>query len=201
MKLVAAPDDDEERCAAVDAMRGVATHHTENSCLAADTGVIAAIAPFVQDTGCPLKLRTSAWNLLNILATNVVAAHPSIVDAGLLPLLIREITGKLMDEPEAALDTGLSALTAQADTEASCKSADFAAPEYDELRGRLRSLAGKKTVVVMRGLPGSGKTYVTEMIQKDVGAVCSADVYFQQESGGEYSFDVAKIRDAHRYCR
>ena len=71
LNLVAGRTDcgDAAGVAAFDAMRGVATHHSENSVLVADSGVVATIARLVADG--TLKLRTAAWNLLNILATNV----------------------------------------------------------------------------------------------------------------------------------
>lgn len=52
-------------------------------------------------------------------------------------------------------------------------------------------------VVVMRGLPGSGKSTYTASIAGEV-VVCSADFFFMVE--GEYRFDPTKIGSAHRAC-
>jgi predicted kinase len=52
--------------------------------------------------------------------------------------------------------------------------------------------------IIMRGLPGAGKS---RWISKVVGgrpAVVSADDYFMQ--GDEYRFDPKKLGDAHRQC-
>lgn len=52
-------------------------------------------------------------------------------------------------------------------------------------------------IMIMRGLPGSGKsTYIRENFP---GAeVCSADHFFMED--GEYRFDPAKIGEAHGGC-
>ncbi|XP_063867241.1 2',3'-cyclic-nucleotide 3'-phosphodiesterase-like isoform X2 [Scylla paramamosain] len=54
---------------------------------------------------------------------------------------------------------------------------------------------------IMKGLPGSGKTFIGEVIQevyKDT-CVCSADHYFMQD--GVYEFDREKLKEAHEYCQ
>jgi predicted kinase len=54
-----------------------------------------------------------------------------------------------------------------------------------------------KTVVILRGAPGSGKS---TFIQKNISDViiCSADDYHMKN--GEYKFDVNNLRNAHREC-
>jgi len=63
-----------------------------------------------------------------------------------------------------------------------------------------------KRVIIMRGLPGSGKsTYrrlvaaVYEMCQGYKIVVCSADDYFLSDEG--YEFDPSKIGEAHNACK
>lgn len=54
------------------------------------------------------------------------------------------------------------------------------------------------TVIVMRGIPGSGKsTWIKNNVPDAV--VCSADLYFMQT--GEYKFDPSKLGSAHAWCR
>jgi len=54
----------------------------------------------------------------------------------------------------------------------------------------------KPKIVLVRGLPGSGKT---EMAKRMVGYVhLEADMYFNVN--GKYIYDAAKVRDAHDWC-
>lgn len=62
----------------------------------------------------------------------------------------------------------------------------------------------KKELVIMRGLPGSGKTRRAHFLAKsaieegrDV-VVCSADDFFETREG--YVFDPKKLGQAHAYC-
>lgn len=53
-----------------------------------------------------------------------------------------------------------------------------------------------KQLVLFRGLPGSGKSSLSESICDDV---YSADMFF--EKNGEYHFDATQLRIAHEWCR
>ena len=62
-----------------------------------------------------------------------------------------------------------------------------------------------KKVVIVRGLPGTGKSYFLEhctesQAQGQSMVVCSADDYFNDLPGG-YSFNPSAISKAHAYCR
>lgn len=51
------------------------------------------------------------------------------------------------------------------------------------------------SVRILRGLPGSGKTYYAD---RQNAYVCSADSYFLVN--GTYKFDVTKLKEAHNQC-
>ena len=53
-----------------------------------------------------------------------------------------------------------------------------------------------KQLILFRGLPGSGKSSLSESICDDV---YSADMFF--ERNGEYHFDATELRTAHEWCR
>ena len=53
-----------------------------------------------------------------------------------------------------------------------------------------------KTLTLIRGIPGSGKTTTAKKME---GAHIEADMFF--EKNGEYCFEGGKIRDAHAWCR
>ena len=53
-----------------------------------------------------------------------------------------------------------------------------------------------KKLILFRGLPGSGKSTLSESICDDV---YSADMYF--ERNGEYHFDATQLKTAHEWCR
>jgi len=63
-------------------------------------------------------------------------------------------------------------------------------------------LSGSKTMFVMRGLPGSGKSTVVKQIQNfhPQSLVCSADQYFINENG-HYEFDASLLKEAHSWCQ
>lgn len=54
-----------------------------------------------------------------------------------------------------------------------------------------------KNLILLRGLPGSGKSTVAEMFPKAVHY--EADMYFMVN--GEYKFDVTKLKNAHVWCQ
>jgi dephospho-CoA kinase len=58
----------------------------------------------------------------------------------------------------------------------------------------------EKTLLIVRGLPGSGKTTAAEFLADGKWPVYSADDYFVNEKG-EYIFDREKLHSAHKSCR
>jgi predicted kinase len=62
----------------------------------------------------------------------------------------------------------------------------------------------KGDLILLRGLPGSGKTTLGQIILKsfstDIPNVLSADDFFINEQG-EYIFDVQKLKEAHTDCQ
>ena len=64
----------------------------------------------------------------------------------------------------------------------------------------------EKTLVLLRGLPGSGKSTVAKLIARTLTTaglsyvICSADSYFVGEDG-IYCFDPCKLGAAHNKCR
>jgi len=57
----------------------------------------------------------------------------------------------------------------------------------------------EKTLIILRGLPGSGKSTVAKIIQPKDKLVCTADDYFMQ--GGVYKFDPKQLGQAHAACQ
>jgi T4 RnlA family RNA ligase len=64
-----------------------------------------------------------------------------------------------------------------------------------------RIYAPNKKMIILRGLPGSGKSTFTKIINEILQNVnkCSADDYFTDYSGN-YNFDKSHLEDAHNYC-
>lgn len=57
-----------------------------------------------------------------------------------------------------------------------------------------------KTLILLRGLPGSGKTTVAELLTANSGVMLAADDYFTNNFTGEYNFDPRKLYAAHSEC-
>ena len=53
-----------------------------------------------------------------------------------------------------------------------------------------------KTVIILRGLPGSGKSMIASLMNKPV--VCSADHFFEKDD--EYNFNARLLGAAHSSC-
>lgn len=59
-------------------------------------------------------------------------------------------------------------------------------------------------LILLRGLPGSGKTTLANIILQQPNnnpqEVLSADDFFEDKEG-EYNFDASKLKEAHNYCQ
>jgi len=56
-----------------------------------------------------------------------------------------------------------------------------------------------KDLILVRGVPGSGKTTFAEMIQGPHGAIVATDDFFYED--GAFNFDPSKLGEAHEWCR
>ena len=53
-----------------------------------------------------------------------------------------------------------------------------------------------KKVIIMRGIPGSGKSTMAQQLAGDTGKIHSTDDYFMKD--GKYEFDTNKLRRNHQ---
>ena len=69
-------------------------------------------------------------------------------------------------------------------------------------KSSILSCQGSLTMVIMRGLPGSGKSSLVRQILKTYphAEVCSADAFFTQ-ADGSYQYDRTKIKEAHMFSQ
>ncbi|GAA36195.2 2',3'-cyclic-nucleotide 3'-phosphodiesterase [Clonorchis sinensis] len=67
-----------------------------------------------------------------------------------------------------------------------------------------RWIVNTRFMFILRGPPGSGKSYIAECIRLRFPStvVCSADEFWYLESNGaEYQFDISRIAEAHQWCQ
>jgi predicted kinase len=57
-----------------------------------------------------------------------------------------------------------------------------------------------KTLILLRGLPGAGKTTVAKMMVNEDYCHKEADMFFVDHEGN-YNFELSKIKDAHAWCQ
>jgi predicted kinase len=57
----------------------------------------------------------------------------------------------------------------------------------------------EKTLTLLRGLPGSGKSTFANLITNEF-SICEADKFFT-DTDGNYNFDATKLSQAHKWCR
>ena len=55
----------------------------------------------------------------------------------------------------------------------------------------------KKTLYLLRGLPGAGKSSLAKLLG---GVHFESDMFFV-DSDGNYNFDISKLKEAHGWCR
>jgi NEDD4-binding protein 2 len=57
-----------------------------------------------------------------------------------------------------------------------------------------------KTLYIIRGIAGAGKTTFANSIVDNT-AICEADQYFVNQETGEYKFNPDEIKIAHQWCK
>ena len=55
------------------------------------------------------------------------------------------------------------------------------------------------SLILVRGLPGSGKSTIAQKLAQGVGIHLETDMYFIED--GEYRFDASKLNVAHAWCQ
>ena len=58
----------------------------------------------------------------------------------------------------------------------------------------------KKSLILVRGIPGASKTKFVELMATSKETIISIDQYFEDQYGN-YNFDRARIKDAHKFCK
>ena len=53
-----------------------------------------------------------------------------------------------------------------------------------------------KDCIIIRGVPGSGKTTIAEIMKGDTGVVCTSDDFLMEN--GEYNWSPERAKEAHR---
>jgi predicted kinase len=57
-----------------------------------------------------------------------------------------------------------------------------------------------KTLYLLRGLPGGGKSTLAKKLSSEMTGHVEADMFFINHKG-EYNFDASKLKEAHEWCR
>lgn len=59
-----------------------------------------------------------------------------------------------------------------------------------------------KRIILMRGIPGSGKSWIAKAMSNDLTEICSTDDFWYYTSGGtRYAFDPKRLAEAHEWNR
>jgi tRNA A37 threonylcarbamoyladenosine biosynthesis protein TsaE len=188
-----ARSDVEERAAsALHAMYGLCAHHKAHVDMLVEMDIVETIALILQAPNKSLGLQTNGCLVLNTVATNCFEAHDKIVEFGALPCLISSL---ILPKPAPVSATTVVATSRLVESLSATVKESLSGCGEDE-----------QLLVIVRGLPGSGKTHLARGIAAylEKGLICSADSYFTQEDeNGQlvYAFDNTKMKDAHAHCQ
>jgi len=58
----------------------------------------------------------------------------------------------------------------------------------------------EKSLIIVRGISGSGKSTFADLMAENKYPVLSADMYFINDKTKKYEFDASKLSDAHQWC-